>query len=128
MVCFSYKVDVSYVNVCALRRLKQELAWAIDKWLWVISNTMLFVLVKPHHEYPWYYTRLRQSRGQVLTSRILFYKCRWGLTVFYHTKQLFFWYYQWLVSGSTDCFWCTSTLYGLSHKLVVKPLRYINTL
>ena len=30
------------VNVCILRHLKEELAWAIDKWLWVISNKMLF--------------------------------------------------------------------------------------
>ena len=28
-----------YVNLCVSRRLKEELAWAIDKWLRVISNT-----------------------------------------------------------------------------------------
>ena len=29
------------MNVCGLRRLKEELAWAIDKRLWIISNKML---------------------------------------------------------------------------------------
>ena len=33
---------VEYVNVCVSRRLKEELAWAIDKWLRVVSNKMLF--------------------------------------------------------------------------------------
>ena len=31
-----------YVNIHILRNLKEELAWAIDKWLQVISNVMLF--------------------------------------------------------------------------------------
>ena len=35
------KVSVAYVNVCMSRHLKEELAWAIDKWFWAISNTML---------------------------------------------------------------------------------------
>ena len=26
------------MNVCVSRRLKEELAWVIDKWLWVINN------------------------------------------------------------------------------------------
>ena len=56
------------------------------------------------------------------------YECRWGLTVFYPTKVLFFWWYHWLVRVSTVCFWCISTLYGLMHMLTVKPLRCINTL
>ena len=34
--------DVVYTGVCVLIHLKEELAWAIDKWLQVISNTMLF--------------------------------------------------------------------------------------
>ena len=34
------EVGVPYVNVCVLRHLKEELAWVIDKWLWVISNKM----------------------------------------------------------------------------------------
>ena len=35
------------MNVCVLRRLKEELAWAIDKRLWVISSKMLFKTVVP---------------------------------------------------------------------------------
>ena len=34
-----------YMNVRASRHLKEELAWVIDKWLWVISNKMLFKTV-----------------------------------------------------------------------------------
>ena len=34
------KVGVVYVNEYVLRNSKQELAWAIDKWLRVISITM----------------------------------------------------------------------------------------
>ena len=30
-----------YINVCVSRHLKEEPAWAKDKWLQVISNTML---------------------------------------------------------------------------------------
>ena len=40
-------VGVAYVNVPVLRYLKEELDWVIDKWLWVISNTMLFKTVIP---------------------------------------------------------------------------------
>ena len=36
-----------YVNIHALGHLKDELAWAIDKWLWVTSNKMLFKTVIP---------------------------------------------------------------------------------
>ena len=36
-----------YMNVCLLRHLKQELAWARDEWLGVISITMLFKIVIP---------------------------------------------------------------------------------
>ena len=30
------------VDVYITSHLKEELAWATDKWLWVISTTMLF--------------------------------------------------------------------------------------
>ena len=36
---------MAYVNVRILRHLKEELAWAIGKWLWVISDKMLFKTV-----------------------------------------------------------------------------------
>ena len=35
------------MNICVLRHLKEELAWAIDKQLQVVSNTMLFKTVIP---------------------------------------------------------------------------------
>ena len=35
------------MNVCVLRHLKEELAWAIDKWLQLIINKMLFKTVIP---------------------------------------------------------------------------------
>ena len=41
------KVGMAYVNVCISRDLKEELAWVIDEWLWVISNKMLFKTVIP---------------------------------------------------------------------------------
>ena len=41
------KVNVAYVNVCISRRLKEELAWVIDKQLWTITNKMLFKTVVP---------------------------------------------------------------------------------
>ena len=31
------KVGVACVGICVSRLLKEELAWAIDKWLWIIS-------------------------------------------------------------------------------------------
>ena len=40
-------VDVAYMGVHILRHLKEELAWAIDKQLQVISNIMLFKTVIP---------------------------------------------------------------------------------
>ena len=40
------RVGVAYVNVHVLRRLKEELAWAID-WLRLIINTVLFKTVIP---------------------------------------------------------------------------------
>ena len=39
------KVGVAYVNIHILKHLKEELAWAIDKQLWVISNKMIFKTV-----------------------------------------------------------------------------------
>ena len=44
MKCFSYKGGC---GVHVSKRLKEELAWAIDKRLWVISNKMLFKTVIP---------------------------------------------------------------------------------
>ena len=44
---FSYKGGC---DVCECKRIepfKKELAWAIDKRLWVISNKMLFNIVIP---------------------------------------------------------------------------------
>ena len=38
---------MAYVNVCVSRRLKEELGWAIDNWLWLISNKMVFKTVVP---------------------------------------------------------------------------------
>ena len=32
-------MGVAYVNVHLSRHVKEELAWAVDKWLQVISNT-----------------------------------------------------------------------------------------
>ena len=40
MECSVIKVGVVYVNVCVLRHLKEELAWAIDKRIRVVSNKM----------------------------------------------------------------------------------------
>ena len=41
------KVGGMYVNVRVSRCLKEELAWVIDKRLWVISNKILFKTVVP---------------------------------------------------------------------------------
>ena len=35
------KVGVAYLNERVSRRLKEELAWIKDKWLWVISNSVV---------------------------------------------------------------------------------------
>ena len=32
-------MGVAYMSIHVSRHLKEELAWAIGKWLWVISNT-----------------------------------------------------------------------------------------
>ena len=39
------------MSVRVSRDLKQELAWAIDKWLWIMSNTMLIQTVIPLYHY-----------------------------------------------------------------------------
>ena len=41
------KVGVACVGGCVLRQLKEELAWATDKWVWVISKILLFKTVIP---------------------------------------------------------------------------------
>ena len=47
MECLVIKVGVAYVNLRVSRCLKEELVWVIGKWLWVISNKMLFKTVVP---------------------------------------------------------------------------------
>ena len=39
-------MGVTHVGLEVFKR-KEELAWATDKWLWVISNAMLFKTVIP---------------------------------------------------------------------------------
>ena len=39
------RVGVTYMNICVSRCLKEELSWAIDKWLRLIINTVLFITV-----------------------------------------------------------------------------------
>ena len=48
MEYFSYKGGCG-IRECTLIKafIKEKLAWAIDKWLWVISNKMLFKAVIP---------------------------------------------------------------------------------
>ena len=41
---FSFEVGVVDVNVCVLSHLKEELTWAIDKQLRVISTTCIMLL------------------------------------------------------------------------------------
>ena len=36
-----------YVNVRVSKSSKEELAWAIDKWLLLINNKMLFKILIP---------------------------------------------------------------------------------
>ena len=38
-------MGMAYVNIDVLIHLKQELAWATVKQLWIISNVMLFKTV-----------------------------------------------------------------------------------
>ena len=40
-------MGVACVDIHISKHLKEELAWATDKWLWVISNIMLFKIVIP---------------------------------------------------------------------------------
>ena len=37
------KVGVAYMNVSVLRCLKEELTWAIDKWLQVINYIICYL-------------------------------------------------------------------------------------
>ena len=41
------RAGVVHINVRISRLLKEELAWAIDEWLWLIINAMLFKTVIP---------------------------------------------------------------------------------
>ena len=43
-------MGVAYVNVRVSKSLKEELAWAIDKRLRVVSNKMLFKTVIPQRK------------------------------------------------------------------------------
>ena len=45
--CFCYKGGSGMQGVHVSRLLKEELAWATDKWLQLISNMMLFKTVVP---------------------------------------------------------------------------------
>ena len=47
MECFSYKGGCGVCDLRVSRRLKEKLAWVIDKWLRAISNKMLFKIVVP---------------------------------------------------------------------------------
>ena len=42
---FSYKGGVAYMSVRVSRHLKEELSWAIDKWLWVIMNSVIKTVI-----------------------------------------------------------------------------------
>ena len=47
MKYFSYKGGrgIQYMKLHVLRCINEELAWAINNWLWFISNKMLFKTV-----------------------------------------------------------------------------------
>ena len=40
-------MGVACVDVRVSRRLREELAWTADKWLWVIINIVLLIIVIP---------------------------------------------------------------------------------
>ena len=44
---FSYKGRCGVRERTRTETFKEELAWVIDKWLWAISNKMLFKTVVP---------------------------------------------------------------------------------
>ena len=44
---FIIKVDLAYMDIHLSRHLKEELAWATEKWLQVINNMMLFKTAIP---------------------------------------------------------------------------------
>ena len=58
----------TYVNVLILRSLKEELAWAADKWLQVISNKMLFKAVIPLRNLSWF-NQLDFKQADILISK-----------------------------------------------------------
>ena len=68
-----------YVNVCVSRHLKGELAWATDKWLWVISNKMLFKTVIPLRN--WAVLNLKQycMHCYVTLSNVFIWRHVWGI-------------------------------------------------
>ena len=39
-------VGVAYMNIRVSKHLKEELSWAVDKWLRLIINTISAVIVK----------------------------------------------------------------------------------
>ena len=43
---FTFKLGMVCVDICISSHLKEELAWAADKRLWVISTIMLFISSK----------------------------------------------------------------------------------
>ena len=54
-----------------LRNLKEELACATDKWLWIINiNNISYSYIPLQVGYHCYYTSPRRSRGQVLITMI----------------------------------------------------------
>ena len=46
MKCFNYKRGCGVLDMGISRRLKEELAWVIDEWVWVISNKMLVISLR----------------------------------------------------------------------------------
>ena len=66
-------VGVAYMNVCVSRHLKEELAWAIDKWFQATSNKMLFKTVVP----------LRNQRIKLLSLKQYCVHCYMTLIVTY---------------------------------------------
>ena len=44
-------MGVVYVGVYVIEALKEELAWALGKWLWVISNIIFGLLVMLYSGY-----------------------------------------------------------------------------
>ena len=47
MEYFSYKGGYGILEHTRIEALKEELAWVIDKWLWINSNKVLFKTTIP---------------------------------------------------------------------------------